>query len=70
MSTATVEHDPLLDTNKARAILGVSRQVLERLVSDGRLSVVTVPGAHRKFPLSEVQRLREESTRPARAAGK
>ena len=54
--------DDLIAARAAAAILGVSRQRVQQLATEGRLLPVVVPGVHSRtlYRRTEVERLRAE----------
>ena len=60
--------DPLLSLKQAAARLGVHPATLRRWADQGDILVVVTPGGHRRFPQSEVERLRHrQSGKPSEA---
>ena len=51
---------------EAKELLGVSTKTIQNWDKAGIIKVVRTPGGRRRIPLSEVERIRGDSTRPKR----
>ena len=52
--------EDFLRVGEVAALLHVSRQTVSRWAADGKLAYVRTVGGHRRFPRSEVERLRRQ----------
>jgi excisionase family DNA binding protein len=60
-----------LTPTEAGTMLGVSRQFVDRLISQGQLSCVRLPGStHRRIPTEEVARFQKDRARRRSAHAK
>jgi excisionase family DNA binding protein len=64
--SATKASPEFISTTKAAARLGVSPFTIRRMIEDGQLAGILVPGRRPKASSVATEQLRRESLRPAR----